>query len=132
MTNRKPLQIDAEVHRRVGEEAKRWGISKKEYAEQCLSFFAMRGIDPRSYSPGEAFDVVQVMKKSTDRIISFIVRQEQTLLSDITEEVLRNRLYQDALVLMLVEKLVDPKEREKKLTEITTYVEERIKTAKNE
>ena len=132
MTVRKPLQIDAEVHRRVGEEARRWEVSKKKYAEACLSFFAMRGIDPESYSPGHAFDVVQVMKKSTDRIIGFIKHQEQTLLSDITEEVIRSRLYQDALVLLLVEKLVAPKEQEQRLAEISTYVEERIKEAKKQ
>lgn len=130
MTVRKPLQIDAEMHRRVGEEAKRWGMSQKVYAEQCLSFFAMRGIDPSNYSPGQAFDVVQVMKKSTDRIISFMKHQEQTLLSDITEEMLRSRLYQDALVLLMVEKLVPSGEQDQRLSEITTYVEGRIKEAK--
>ena len=127
---RKPVQIDADVHRKVGQEAKEQGLSFKEYAEQSLLFFANRSLNPATYSPGQTFDLLQVMKKSTDRIISFIVHQEQTLLSDITEEVLRNRLYQDALILLLVEKVVLPEEQGEKLREITAYVEKRIKAVK--
>ena len=130
MSNRKPLQIEAEVHQKVQKAAKACGISLKAYAEQSLLFFVNRGINPETYAPGQAFDLMQVMKKSTDRIISFIVHQEQTLLSGITEEVLRSRLYQDALVLLLIENTIAPEDQEKKIGEITAYVEGKIQEAK--
>ncbi|WKN46471.1 BfmA/BtgA family mobilization protein [Tunicatimonas pelagia] len=130
MTKRKPLQINSALHAKYGAEAKNHRMTLKKYAEASMGFFANRGINPLEYSPGQSFDLLQVMKKSTDRIISYIVHQEQTLLSDLTEEVIRNRLYQDALLILLLEVAVEPNQREERMREISTYVEQKIKEAK--
>ena len=127
---RKTIQIDGDMHRKFNDEADRLGLSLKKYAEVSMAFFANRGINPEEYSPGQSFDLMQVVKKSTDRIISFIVHQEQTLLSDITEEVVRTRLYQDALIVLVLENTVEPDQRNQKLMEISQYVEQRFKEIK--
>ncbi|MEQ9440344.1 MAG: BfmA/BtgA family mobilization protein [Cyclobacteriaceae bacterium] len=130
MPTRKPLQIDSDLHAKFGSEAKNHQLTLKKYAEASMGFFANRGINPEEYSPGQAFDILQVMKKSTDRIIRYIVHQEQTVLSDLTEEVIRSRLYQDALLILLLEIGVEPDQREERMKQISMYVEEKIKEGK--
>ncbi len=131
MPGRKSLQIDADVHQKVSEQAELADSKLKEYAEASMMFFASRGINPLTYKPRMEFDIIQTQKKSTDKIISFIKHQEQTLLQKITEEVVRGRLYQDALIVLLVDHIIDPNLREEKLKEIVDYVENMMKTNKN-
>jgi hypothetical protein len=116
------------MREKVGEEANRLDMKIKDYVQNALVFFVTRKINPATYDPGKEFDLVQIMKQSSDKMLNKIAEQEDNVLMKITEEMIRTRLLQEAQINILIEKLIEPEFKEKMQKEIAEYVEETLKS----
>ena len=133
MTHRKPIPINSTLHNQVTEQADEFDLSIKEYSEAALRFFVQKRINPVTYNPAAEFDLVQLTKKSTDKIISFIKFQEQTIFQRIVEEVVKSRLLQEAELNLLIERLIDdPASRDKVTEDILKHISSVEKKLKND
>lgn len=130
MAERYVVTVSKTLHQKVGEEADRYELSRKEYVQNALAYFVHRKINPATYEPGKEFDTVQVLKYSTEKIISLIAALEQNRLLEITEEIVRGRLLQETQLNLLIEKFIEPEHREQLQKEIIEYVENVIKNSK--
>lgn len=130
MYNRKPIPINSTLHNQVTEQADEFDLSIKEYSEAALRFFVQKRINPVTYNPAAEFDLVQLTKKSTEKIISFIKFQEQTIFQRIVEEVVKSRLLQEAELNLLIDRLVEPASRDivtKDILEHISSAEKKLK-----
>lgn len=132
MSKRYVISISKTQHEKVSEQSDLYALSMREYCEAALHFFSSRGINPVSYNPAKEFDTVQVLKKSTDRIISFIKFQEQNILSKLIEEVVMVRLLQEGQLNLLIENLVAEEDKVGTQQAIVEYVEQYQQKLKNE
>lgn len=126
MAERYVVTISKTLHQKVGEESERYDMTMKDYVQNALAFFVNRKINPATYEPGKEFDTIQVLKHSAEKIMHSIANLEQNILLKIAEEVVRGRLLQEAQINLLIEKLIEPENRDQLQKEIIEFVEKTI------
>jgi hypothetical protein len=94
----KDITISKVVHERLEKEAKGLGISHKEYTERAILFFASRKLDPRAYREGDTSRVLRHVDKGIDRVLSYIVTQEQKVLQQLFWEIVNTRIVCEILL----------------------------------
>jgi hypothetical protein len=95
MNHYKKVNVSPAVHQCIEQEAKRLKLSHRQYLEAAAMFFLDRRIDPRTYQPETAKQVVQQV---VDRIFSYLVHQEKHLLKDLLTEVTKARILSELSV----------------------------------
>lgn len=123
MPERYVVSVSKTLHEKIGEEAGKLKMKRKDYVQSALVFFANRKINPATYDPGREFDLVQILKKSTEQILANMEHQSSTTPKQLVEEIVRGRLLQEAQLNLLIEKLIEPELREKVQKDIINYVE---------
>jgi hypothetical protein len=94
----KDITISKVVHERLEKEAKELSISHKEYTEMAILFFASRKLDPRAFKEGDTSKVLKHIDKAIDRVLSYIVTQEQKVLNQLFWEVVNTRIVCEILL----------------------------------
>lgn len=120
------LKISEEADRQLHAAARHWGLSKKCFAEEAILFFASHHISPKGYCPGLAFDQLQLIRTSTNRIISVFQQQEREVFSGLMTEMLRNQVAVQALMNLLVDYLVEPAEQAAVSGRLQDYIEQHM------
>jgi hypothetical protein len=122
----KDITISPAVHERLEKEAKDLHISRKEYTQMAILFFASRKLDPRSFKEGDTARVIRHLDKGVDRVLSYIVTQEQKVLQNLFSELVNTRIVCEILLSNL-HKLSDlpPEEAEKLNTYNNAYIKSR-------
>jgi hypothetical protein len=94
----KDITISQDVHNRLEKEAKDLCISHKEYTEMAILFFASRKLDPRAFKEGDTARVLKHLDKGIDRVLSYIVTQEQKVLQQLFTELVNTRIVCEILL----------------------------------
>lgn len=131
MPERYVVTVSKTLHKKVGEESDRLEMHQKEYVQNALAFFATRKINPATYDPGKEFDLVQLVKRSTEQILAKVDGFHKDLPARLVEEIVRGRLLQEAQLNLLIEKLIEPELRGKVLNDIIEYVENTLRNQSN-
>lgn len=120
------LKISTRVDEELQAAAGQRGLSKKRFAEAAILFFAQSQISPEGYHPGREFDKVELIRKSTERIIGRIDRQEREVLDSLLAEVLRNQVALQAMMNLLVEVAVEPDRQEAVAQRLQASIREQL------
>ena len=126
MAERYVVSVSKTLHEKVGAEVDRLNMSRKEYVQGALVFFTTRKINPVTYDPGKEFDLVQTVKKSTEKVLAKLEQRENNIPKELVEEVVRGRLLQEAQLNLLIEKLIEPELRERVQKDIISYIEDTL------
>ena len=121
------IKLNSSFKNEAKAHAEKLGITLKEYIENALLYFYSNKINPVKYSPSLEFDTIQVVKKSTDRIIAFIKHQEQTLLLKILQELIRNKLFNEAQLSIMIDRYYEEKEQLEVQQQINEFISEQLK-----
>ena len=130
MRTTKQLKIDALVDQQLQTAARQSALSKKTFAEEAILFFSRNNICPKGYHPGREFDQVQLIRKSTDRIIGFVQQQEQEVFSGLLAEILHNQIAVQALINLVVDYAVEPSRQQAVAQRIQEYIQEHLEQLK--
>ena len=122
----KQLKIDAQVDEQLQTAARHFSLSKKTFAQEAILFFSRHQISPIDYHPGREFDQVQLIRKSTERIIGFVEQQEREVFAGLLAEVLRNQVAVQALINLVVDYAVEPHQQEVVASRIQEYIREHM------
>ena len=131
MKETKQLKIDAEVDAQLQAAAGHFALSKKAFAQEAILFFSTRGISPKGYQPAREFDQVQLIVKSTERIIGFVERQEREIYTGLLAEVLRNQVAVQALINLVVDYAVEPAKQAGVAQRIQAYITQHMEQLKH-
>lgn len=126
MKETKQLKIDAQVDLELQQASRHCSLSKKNFAEEAILFFASRQLNPKGYQPGSEFDQLQLIQRNTERIIGFVQQQEQESLTVLLSEILRSQVAMQALINLVVDYAVEPKRQEAVAQRIETYIREQM------
>ncbi|MDU0372005.1 BfmA/BtgA family mobilization protein [Hymenobacter endophyticus] len=80
MKSPKQVRISGVTHRQASVVAKDLGVPIGEYVDAAVSYFAERGLDPRSIKARESVVIIDEIRKSTDRLFRFLQVQEMGIL----------------------------------------------------
>jgi hypothetical protein len=94
----KDITIGPAVHGRLVKEAKYLGMTHKEYSEAAILFFASRKLDPCTFKEGDTARIVKHIDKGIDRVLSYIVTQEQQVLQNLFSELVNTRIVCEILL----------------------------------
>lgn len=130
MSATKQLKIDAAVDQQLQTAARHFSLSKKSFAQEAILYFSSHQISPKDYRPGREFDQVQLIRKSTERIISFVESQERELLSGLLAEILRNQVAIQALINLVVDYAVEPARQAAVAQRIQEYIHQHMEQIK--
>lgn len=122
----KQLKISAQADEQLEAAARHFAMSKKGFAEEAILFFARHNICPKGYSPCREFDQVQLIRKSTERIVGLLQQQERDVFSSLLAEVLRNQVAVQALINLVVDASVEPSRQEAVSRRIQAYIREHM------
>jgi hypothetical protein len=103
----KHVTVSGPAHRLVGVEAARLGLTRTEYADAAIRYFAERSLNPVEAQAREGQLIMAEVKRLGDRVFSYLREQEGGVLL----EMLRFQLRQHALqeqTLRVVENLLAP------------------------
>ncbi|UPL51305.1 MULTISPECIES: hypothetical protein [Hymenobacter] len=103
----KHLTVSGPAHRLVGAEAARLGLTRTEYADAAIRYFAERSLNPVEAQAREGQLIMTEVKRLGDRVFSYLQEQERGVLL----EMLRFQLQQQAVqqqTLRVVENLLAP------------------------
>ncbi|MBT2559260.1 hypothetical protein J7E24_15840 [Hymenobacter sp. ISL-91] len=103
----KHLTVSGPAHRLVGAEAARLGLTRTEYADAAIRYFAERSLNPVEAQAREGQLIMAEVKRLGDRVFSYLQEQERGVLL----EMLRFQLQQQAVqqqTLRVVENLLAP------------------------
>lgn len=103
----KHLTVSGPTHRLVGTETKRLGLTRTEYADAAVRYFAERQLNPADIQAREGQLVMAEVKRLGDRVFSYLREQEQGLWVEILRALLETSATQ-AQVLRVVENLLVP------------------------
>ena len=92
MSTSKKINVSDAFHRRLDRETERLRLSYKEYLEAAGEFFIARKVDPRVYQAGQSEEFAQLLRLAVDRILSFLVFQEQHILRAMHTEATKARI----------------------------------------
>lgn len=126
MKETKQLKIDATVDAQLHSAARHCSLSKKSFAQEAILFFVRHQVSPKDYHPGREFDQVQLIRKSTDRIIGFVEQQERQIFSGLLAEILRNQVAVQALINLVVDYAVEPAKQPLVARRIQAYIQEHM------
>ena len=127
MKDTKQLKIDAAVDEQLQTAARHFALSKKAFAEEAILFFAKNNISPRGYSPCREFDQVQLIRKSTDRIIGMFQQQGQESFAGLLAEILRSQVSVQALINLVVDYAVEPEMQNTVAQRVQDYIQQHMK-----
>lgn len=103
----KHLTVSGPAHRLVGAEASRLGITRTEYADAAIRYFAERGLNPVESQAREGQLIMAEVKRLGDRVFSYLQEQERGLLLEMLRFQLRQQAVQEQ-TLRVVENLLAP------------------------
>ena len=98
MSTSKKINVSFAFHKRLDEEARRLGISYKDYLEAAGMFFLARRMDPRNYRAGQQQDLAQLFIEAVERITALLAHQEKNMLSAMYEESAKARILSELSV----------------------------------
>ncbi len=127
MKETKQLKIDAVVDEQLQTAARHFALSKKAFAEEAILFFSRNNISPKGYSPCREFDQVQLIRKSTDRIIGVLQQQEQESFAGLLAEILRSQIAVQALINLVVDYAVEPPRQDTVAQRVQDYIREHMR-----
>ena len=120
------LKINASVDAQLQAAARQFALSKKGFVEEAILFFARNNISPKGYSPCREFDQVQLIRKSTERIVGLLQQQEREVFSTLLTEILRNQVAVQALMNLVVDASVEPGRQAAVAERIQAYIREHM------
>ncbi|GAB3843046.1 hypothetical protein [Hymenobacter jeollabukensis] len=103
----KHLTVSGPAHRLVGAEAARLGITRTEYADAAIRYFAERGLNPVESQAREGQLIMAEVKRLGDRVFAYLQEQERGILLEMLRFQLRQQAVQDQ-TLRVVENLLAP------------------------
>jgi hypothetical protein len=103
----KHLTVSGPAHRMVGAESARLGVTRTEYADAAICYFAERGLNPVESQAREGQLIMAEVKRLGDRVFSYLQEQERGLLLEILRFQLRQQAVQEQ-TLRVVENLLAP------------------------
>jgi hypothetical protein len=98
MSTSKKINVSFAFHKRLDEEARRLGISYKDYLEAAGMFFLSRRLDPRNYRAGQEQDLAQLLMEALERITALLAHQEKHMLSAMYQESAKGRILSELSV----------------------------------
>lgn len=122
----KQLKINAVVDQQLQIAARHFNLSKKAFVEEAILFFARNNISPENYSPCREFDQVQLIRKSTERIIGVLQQQERDAFSGLLSEILRNQVAVQALINLVIDYAVEPARQNAVAQRVQEYIHEQL------
>lgn len=103
----KHLTVSGPTHRMVGAESARLGVTRTEYADAAIRYFAERGLNPVESQAREGQLIMAEVKRLGDRVFSYLQEQERGLLLEMLRFQLRQQAVQEQ-TLRVVENLLAP------------------------
>jgi|GEM_PF-6302154 len=103
----KHLTVSGPAHRMVGAEAARLGVTRTEYADAAIRYFAERGLNPVETQAREGQLIMAEVKRLGDRVLSYLREQERGILLELLRSQLRQQAVQEQ-TLRVVENLLAP------------------------
>jgi hypothetical protein len=103
----KHLVVSGPAHRLVGAEAARLGLTRTEYADAAIRYFAERSLNPVEAQAREGQLIMAEVKRLGDRVFSYLQEQERGLLLELVRSQLRQQAVQEQ-TLRVVENLLAP------------------------
>jgi hypothetical protein len=103
----KHLTVSGPTHRLVGAEAARLGLTRTEYADAAIRYFAERSLNPVEAQAREGQLIMAEVKRLGDRVFSYLQEQERGLLLEMVRSQLRQQAVQEQ-TLRVVENLLAP------------------------
>lgn len=125
------VRIDRNVDDKSKEMAAKLDMPKKKFIEEAAMFFARNNISPVGFSPSADFDVSQLVKKSTDRIISFFRYQEKEMIAPLALQVLRTQIAIQALMNLLIDLNVPAKDQADVAKRLEEYITSTVEKLQN-
>src|SRR5687767_1305226 len=90
--NRANLKISMTLHHLLLKASGDLNMSAKAYSEAAILFFASRKLDPSGFKEGDTYRVVKHIDKAVNRVISYMVTQEQGVLQHLFTELVNTRI----------------------------------------
>jgi hypothetical protein len=103
----KHVTVNGPAHRQVGAESARLGLTRTEYADAAIRYFAERGLNPVAAQAREGQLIMAEVKRLGDRVFSYLQEQERGLLLELVRAQLRQQAVQEQ-TLRVVENLLAP------------------------
>ncbi|QKG55022.1 hypothetical protein [Hymenobacter sp. BRD67] len=103
----KHVTVSGPAHRQVGVESARLGLTRTEYADAAIRYFAERGLNPVEARAREGQLIMAEIKRLGDRVFSYLQEQERGLLLEMVRSQLRQQAVQEQ-ALRVVENLLAP------------------------
>ncbi|GAA3932146.1 hypothetical protein [Hymenobacter algoricola] len=103
----KHVTVSGPAHRQVGAESSRLGLTRTEYADAAIRYFAERGLNPVEAQAREGQLIMAEIKRLGDRVFSYLQEQERGLLLEMVRSQLRQQAVQEQ-TLRVVENLLAP------------------------
>ena len=103
----KHVTVSGPAHRQVGAEASRLGLTRTEYADAAIRYFAERGLNPVEAQAREGQLIMAEVKRLGDRVFAYLQEQERGLLLEMVRSQLRQQAVQEQ-TLRVVENLLAP------------------------
>ncbi|MFD2719843.1 hypothetical protein ACFST9_14025 [Hymenobacter monticola] len=103
----KHLTVSGPAHRLVGAESARLGLTRTEYADAAIRYFAERSLNPVEAQAREGQLIMAEVKRLGDRVFSYLQEQERGLLLEMVRSQLRQQAVQEQ-TLRVVENLLAP------------------------
>ncbi|MCB2380239.1 hypothetical protein LGH70_21790 [Hymenobacter sp. BT635] len=123
----KHVTVSGPAHRLVGAESARLGLTRTEYADAAIRYFAERSLNPVEAQAREGQLIMAEVKRLGDRVFSYLQEQERGLLLEMVRSQLRQQAVQEQ-TLRVVENLLAPEGGEA-LLKIQRKNQERIAEA---
>lgn len=101
----KHLTVSGPAHRLVGAEAARLGLTRTEYADAAIRYFAERSLNPVEAQAREGQLIMAEVRRLGDRVFSYLQEQERGLLLELVRSQLRQQAVQEQ-TLRVVENLL--------------------------
>ena len=103
----KHLTVSGPAHRLVKAESARLGLTRTEYADAAIRYFAERSLNPVEAQAREGQLIMAEVKRLGDRVFSYLQEQERGLLLEMVRSQLRQQVVQEQ-TLRVVENLLAP------------------------
>ncbi|GAC1371362.1 MAG: hypothetical protein NVS3B25_17750 [Hymenobacter sp.] len=103
----KHVTVSGPAHRLVGAESARLGMTRTEYADAAIRYFAERSLNPVEAQAREGQLIMAEVKRLGDRVFSYLQEQERGLLLELVRSQLRQQAVQEQ-TLRVVENLLAP------------------------
>lgn len=103
----KHLTVSGPAHRLVGAESARLGLTRTEYADAAIRYFAERSLNPVEAQAREGQLIMAEVKRLGDRMFSYLQEQERGVLLEMLRFQLRQQAVQEQ-TLRVVENLLAP------------------------